>query len=134
VKSTLLIIGIGICVSEVFAQPADSASVDIVELIVKKLHINLQENKREKSKVHFSLCPTQSGVPGGGRALVTSFNAAFYLADKSTTKVSTVYFVPYITFVGKYGFLVRPSIWLPQNWGNLSGDYRILKYPQYTWG
>lgn len=118
-----------------FSQIADSVPpVDIVELVIKKLNINLKGKSRADRKIHFSLFPTETGVPGGGRAVVTSFNAAFYLGKKSDTRVSTAYFVPYITFVGKYGFLVRPSLWLPGNTWNLSGDYRILKYPQYTWG
>ncbi|HEY5826656.1 MAG TPA: BamA/TamA family outer membrane protein [Cyclobacteriaceae bacterium] len=118
-----------------FSQVADSVpQVDIVELIIKKFNINLKGKSRDNRKVHFSLFPTESAVPGGGRAVVTSFNAAFYLGEKSDTRVSTVYFVPYITLVGKYGFLVRPSIWLSRNSWNLNGDYRILKYPQYTWG
>lgn len=126
--------GLMVCTGEGFAQPVDSASVDIVEVVIKKFNINFKENRRANRKIHFSLFPTQAGVPGGGRALVTSFNAAFYLGEKSNTRVSTVYFVPYITFVGKYGFLMRPSLWLSKNTWNLSGDYRILKYPQYTWG
>lgn len=133
-KFVLVLIGFMVCAIEGFAQPADSASVDIVEILVKKFNINFKENKRAQQKIHFSLFPTQAGVPGGGRALVTSFNAAFYLGEKTNTRVSTVYFVPYITFVGKYGFLMRPSLWLSRNTWNLSGDYRILKYPQYTWG
>jgi len=121
-------------ISGAVAQPADSVpAVDLVEVIIKKLHINFHENKRAERKVHFSLFPTQGGV-SGGRAVVTSFNAAFNLGEASNTRVSSVYFIPYITFTGKYGFLIRNSIWLPRNAWNLSGDYRILKYPQSTWG
>lgn len=117
------------------AQAQDSIpQVDIVELTIKAFKIDLKGKTRDNRKVYFSLFPTQSGVPGGGRAIVTSFNAAFYVGEKSNTRISTVYFVPYITFVGKYGFLIRPSIWLPKNTWNLAGDYRFLIYPQYSWG
>lgn len=133
-KSSLIIIGLLIAIVKGIAQPADSVpAVDLVEIVIKKLHINFHENKRAERKVHFSLFPTQGGVPGG-RAVVTSFNAAFYLGEKSSTRVSSVYFIPYITFSGKYGFLMRTNLWLPGNTWSLAGDYRILKYPQSTWG
>jgi len=123
------------CLSKGYAQAPDSVSqVDVVELVIKKFKIDLKGKTRDDRKVYFSLFPSQSGVPGGGRALVTTFSAAFYAGDKSNTRISTVYFVPYITLVGKYGVLIRPSIWLTENKWNLSGDYRFLKYPQSTWG
>jgi outer membrane protein assembly factor BamA len=135
VKLILLTVLFSSFIVTVFSQVRDSIpAVDIVEITIKKLHIDLSEKTRDDRKVHFSLFPTQSGASGGGRTIVTSFNAAFYLGDKSDTRVSTVYFVPYITFVGKYGFLIRPSLWLSKNSLNLSGDYRILNYPQSTWG
>ena len=122
-------------VNRCYAHARDSVPrVDIVELIIKKFKIDLKGKTRDDRKVYFSLFPSQSGVPGGGRALVTTFSAAFYLGEKSNTRISTVYFVPYITFVGKYGFLIRPSIWLPKNTWNFAGDYRFLRYPQYSWG
>jgi hypothetical protein len=135
VKIILLTIIGWMGISEAFAQTADTVPpVDIVELIIKRFKIDLKGKTRDDRKVYFSLFPSQSGVPGGGRALVTTFSAAFYLGERATTRISTVYFVPYITFVGKYGFLVRPSIWLAKNSWNLSGDYRFLRYPQYSWG
>src|SRR6476469_5628555 len=38
-----------------------------------------QIKKRGKKKVYFSLVPTSSAVPGGGKALITSTSAGFYL-------------------------------------------------------
>lgn len=119
----------------VTAQPSDSIpQVDVVDIIIRKFKINLKEKPRNERKVYFSVFPTQSGAGGGGRAIVTSFNAAFYLGEPTSTTISTVYFFPYITFSGKYGFTIRPTLWLSENKGNFSGDYRILNYPQYTWG
>ncbi|MEK6782450.1 MAG: BamA/TamA family outer membrane protein [Bacteroidota bacterium] len=133
----ILLVAFLICsgVSQGSAQSRDSVPpVDIVEVIIKKFKIDLKGKKREDRKVYFSLFPTQGGVPSGGRALVTSFNAAFYLGDKSNTRISSIYFIPYISFTGKYGFFVRPNIWLSKNTWYFTGDYRILNYPQNTWG
>ena len=119
----------------VSAQPSDSIpQVDVVDLIIRTFKIDLKEKPRNERRIYFSVFPTQSGAGGGGRAIVTSFNAAFYLGDPSLTTISTVYFFPYITFSGKYGFTIRPSLWLSENKWNFTGDYRILNYPQYTWG
>jgi len=119
----------------VSAQTSDSIpQVDVVDIIIREFKINLKEKPRNERKIYFSVFPTQSGAGGGGRAIVTSFNAAFYLGEPATTTISTVYFFPYITFSGKYGFTIRPSLWLSENKGNFTGDYRILNYPQYTWG
>lgn len=122
-------------ISATFAQPSDSIQqVDLVDIIIREFKINIKEKARDERKIYFSVFPTQSGAGGGGRAIVTSFNAAFYLGEPAKTTISTVYFFPYFTFSGKYGFTIRPSLWLSENKGNFTGDYRILNYPQYTWG
>ena len=122
-------------ISQGHTQPSDSIpQVDLVDIIIREFKINLKEKPRNERKIYFSVFPTQSGAGGGGRAIVTSFNAAFYLGEPEKTTISTVYFFPYITFSGKYGFTIRPSLWLSENSWNFSGDYRILNYPQYTWG
>jgi Omp85 superfamily domain len=134
-RSLLIALVLTAKISLGFSQPSDSIpQVDIVDIIIRKFKINLKEKSRDERKIYFSVFPTQSGAGGGGRAIVTSFNAAFYLGEPSNTTISTVYFFPYITFSGKYGFTIRPSLWLSENKGNFTGDYRILNYPQNTWG
>jgi Omp85 superfamily domain len=134
-RSLLIALFLTAKISLGFAQSSDSIpQVDVVDIIIRKFKIDLKEKPRDERRIYFSVFPTQSGAGGGGRAIVTSFNAAFYLGEPSTTTISTVYFFPYITFSGKYGFTIRPSLWLSGNKGNFTGDYRILNYPQYTWG
>ncbi|MDL5048727.1 BamA/TamA family outer membrane protein [Oscillatoria amoena NRMC-F 0135] len=89
---------------------------------------------RSTKKVHFSLFPAAVNVPGGGRAVITAVNAAFYLGNPVVTNLSNVYVIPYTNLADRYGLYLRPNIWLPRNKFNLIGDYRIAHFPQYTWG
>jgi outer membrane protein assembly factor BamA len=114
--------------------PDDSIKqVDLIDFVVKLIRVKNSEEKRDSSKVRFSLFPSASNI-SGGKTVVTSFNATFLLGDIATTNVSTVYFVPYIAFGGQYGFQLQPNIWLHRNSWNFTGEYFILRYPQNTWG
>ena len=107
--------------------------VDMIDYLVKIFKVKSSEEKRNNSKIRFSLFPTGSNI-SGGKTVFTSFNVAFLLGDKSNTNVSTIYFVPYIGFGGQYGFQAQPNIWLQSNSWNFTGEYFILNYPQNTWG
>lgn len=118
-----------------FYTKTDSVNqVDMIDYFRKifkpKNEINSLDNKR---KIQFSLFPTESNFVGG-RALVTTFNVTFMMGDKSDTNLSNVYFIPYISFNGRYGFELYPTIWLKKNSWNFVGEYFILNYPQDTWG
>jgi outer membrane protein assembly factor BamA len=120
--------------TEVQAQKTDSVkNVDLVDYIIKIFKLKVTEEKRDNRKVKLSLFPTQSNA-SGGRTVITSFNAAFLLGEKTNTNVSYVYFYPYTSFTGRYGFMVRSNIWLKKNSWNFTGEYFILNYPQPTWG
>jgi hypothetical protein len=88
----------------------------------------------KKRTVYFSLVPIANSVPGGGSALFTSTTFGFYNGNHNTTYISTVTFVPYLNFKGRYGLPLRSSIWTKDNTWNIQGDTRFLMYPQYTWG
>jgi hypothetical protein len=105
--------------------------VDIVDYLVKIFRIKNSEEKRTDRKVRFSLFPTTTS---GGKTVFTAFNLAFLLGDIKDTKVSNIYFYPYIGFGGQYGFQFQPNIWLKRNRWNFTGEYFILNYPQETWG
>ncbi|MBK1440577.1 hypothetical protein JHJ32_11315 [Parapedobacter sp. ISTM3] len=85
-------------------------------------------------KFYFSALPFSTSVPGGGHALITSTTAGFYLGDRKDTYMSRATFTPYWNFKRRYGFPIRSYIWLNKNKWVISGDTRILKYPQHTWG
>jgi len=115
-------------------KPTDTVKqVDLVDYLVKWFKIKNSQQKRDNQKIRFTLFPTQSGA-GGGKTVITSFNASFLLGDISNTNVSTVLFVPYISFDKRFGFQLQPNIWLRKNSWNFTGEYFFLNYPQETWG
>jgi len=88
----------------------------------------------QNKKVHFSLVPTGGASPGGGAAIVTALNAAFYTGPVSSTSLSTITFSPWFSFDGKLVFPIRQLIWFPNNKFLSKGDTRFMIYPQETWG
>ncbi|HWS60498.1 MAG TPA: hypothetical protein VN182_06180 [Flavobacterium sp.] len=107
--------------------------VDGIDYLIKLFKIKNSQEKIENKKVHFSYFPTDS-ENAGGRVLVSSFNATFFLGDKKDTKNSTIYLIPYISFNNQFGLEMYPTIWLNKNSWNFVGEYFVLNFPQETWG
>jgi hypothetical protein len=120
--------------NDAFSQQPDSTQVDIVDFIFGKKRTKKTDEKRIAKKTHFSILPGAVNVPGGGSAVITAINAAFYLGDPSTTNLSNIYLIPYTNLGSRYGLYVRPNLWYDKNILNLVGDYRIAHFPQYSWG
>ena len=87
-----------------------------------------------KKKFQFSIIPVAGSAAGGGTAIATAFNAAFYTGNESTTSLSTVTFAPWFTFDGKFVLPFKNLVWLPNDVLLSKGDTRFMVYPQYTWG
>jgi hypothetical protein len=130
----LLIIPLLCVTGTVDAQQTDSTQVDLVDLFIKKKSKPAAEKYRSEKKVHFSLFPAATSVPGGGKAVVTAINATFYTGDPALTNLSNIYIIPYTNLSDRYGLYLRPNIWIPKNKINILGDYRIAHFPQYSWG
>ena len=109
---------------------------DVIDVILKAFKINptKSDSTRQNKKVQFSLVPTGGASPGGGAAIVTALNAAFYTGPVSSTSLSTVTFSPWFSFDGKFVFPIRQLIWFPNNKFLSKGDTRFMIYPQETWG
>lgn len=90
--------------------------------------------RRSRKKVYFSLLPTSSAVPGGGKALITSTRAGFYLGSRRNTFLSSVSFSPYLNFNGRYSLSFRSDIYTNKNKWNIQGDTRFSVYPEYVYG
>ncbi|MBL7845663.1 MAG: BamA/TamA family outer membrane protein [Cyclobacteriaceae bacterium] len=116
------------------AQQKDSVQVDIIDLLFGKKKQEKVDQIRAERKVYFSILPAAVSVPGGGRAVITSINAAFYTGNAEETNLSNIYLIPYTNLGDRYGLYIRPNIWFPKNTINFIGDYRIAHFPQYTWG
>jgi hypothetical protein len=142
-KSKFIFLLLLFIVLEVKAQDKDTyfinnkndtiAQVDGIDYLIQLFKIKESQEKIENKKVNFSFFPTDT-KNAGGRVLVSSFNATFFLGDKANTNNSTVYLIPYISFNGQYGVELYPTIWLKKNSWNYVGEYFALNYPQNTWG
>ena len=121
-------------------KPTDTIALlkqkDLIDLMRKMFKADQKkvDSARLKKKFQFSLIPGVGSAPGGGRAVATAFNAAFYTGNDSTTSLSTITFSPWFTFAGKFVLPIRSLIWLPNDILLSKGDLRYMVYPQYTWG
>lgn len=108
---------------------------DLIDVFQKTFKYTPQKiQRRGRRKVYFSLVPTSSAVPGGGKALITSTSAAFYLGSRINTALSSVTFVPYLNFKGRYSIGFRNNIYTNKNKWNIQGDTRFSLYPEYVYG
>ncbi|SDE28690.1 Surface antigen [Mucilaginibacter pineti] len=123
-------------VADTLKKGADTiAQRDLIDVFRSVFKIKPRGASTQKKKVYFSFLPiSSSDGRSGGRALFTSTTAGFYLGDETTTNLSSVTFTPYFNLRGRYGLPIRSNIWTNNNEWNISGDTRILVYPQTTWG
>jgi len=117
-----------------FSQNLDSTQVDLVDVVIGRKNLKEANQYRSNKKIQFSFLPAPVSTPGGGRAVITSINAAFFLGDPERTNLSNIYLIPFTDFSGRYGVYVKPNLWLDKNSWNFIGDYRIARFPQNTWG
>lgn len=117
-----------------FSQSADTTQVDLVDLVIGRHKVEQTDQVRSNRKVYFSVLPAPVSTPGGGRAVITSVNAAFFLGDPTRTNLSNIYLIPFTDFSGRYGLYIKPNLWLDKNSWNFIGDYRVARFPQSTWG
>lgn len=117
-------------------QVRDTAiKTDLIDVAKEIFHIKGRPRlKPGEKKVFFSLLPIGANVPGGGRALITSTSAGFYLGDRKSTYISNVTFTPYWNLKSRFGLPLRSNLWLDNNEWVVQGDTRFLYYPQSTWG
>ena len=106
---------------------------DLIDVANHLFKFKPRKYTKNQKQVYFSILPVSSAVPGG-KALVTSTTAGFYLGPKRDTYLSSVTFAPYLNFAGRYGLPIHSSIWLKGNTYNIQGDIRFLVYPQNSWG
>jgi outer membrane protein assembly factor BamA len=108
---------------------------DLIDVAREMFDLKSSKIKRRgKKKVYFSLLPTSSPIPGGGKALITSTSAGFYLGNRRNTNLSSVTFAPYLNFNGRYAISFRSNIFTTQNRWNIQGDTRFSLYPEYVYG
>lgn len=133
-RNRLLLVAFALIGFSIRAQIPDSSAVDIIDVVIGRQKLEQTNQIRSGRKVYFSLLPAATSIPGGGRAVVTSISAAFYLGKPEETNLSNIYLIPYTNLTDRYGIYLRPNLWTARNRFNFVGDYRIAAFPQYSWG
>ena len=108
-KHLLFVVLIGCAGDAIKAQQPDSTQVDLIDLFVKKKSKPAAQQYRSEKKIHFSLFPSATTVPGGGKAVVTAINATFYTGDPTLTNLSNIYIIPYTNLSDRYGLYLKPD-------------------------
>ncbi len=107
---------------------------DLIDIFLNLTHWKVQSQKRVKGKkVYYSLLPFGK-LPTGGKALVTTTQAGFYLGNKKSTYLSTITFSPSTNFQGQFNIPFSANVWSPDNKWNYQGQLRYSYIPTDTWG
>jgi hypothetical protein len=118
-------------------QNPDTAKVvqrDLIDIFSKYIHFAKRRKLEKERKVYFSFLPLSGATNNGNRFIVSSFNATFRLGEIKTTNLSSVYFIPYTNLSTRWGFIIKPNIYLQKNKWNLNGDLRIIHNDVETYG
>ncbi len=107
--------------------------VDIIDVVKSRFQFSPKKIKRSPGKkVYFSLLP--GAIPRGGKAVIASTSAGFYLGSRQKTFLSNVSFSPYLNFKGRYSLAFRSNMYTSKNMWNIQGDTRFSLYPEYIYG
>ena len=108
--------------------------IDLIDVVKSNFQLSPKTLKREPGKkLYFSLLPVSAPIPGGGKALITSTSAGFYLGNRRNTFLSNVSFLPYLNFKGRYSIAFRSNLYTSKNYWNILGDTRFSLYPEYIY-
>jgi outer membrane protein assembly factor BamA len=116
-------------------QNPDTAKVrqkDLLGLISKYIKFKKRKIPKDR-KVFFSFLPISGASTNGNSFVVSSVNATFRLGDLNTN-LSSIYFIPYTNLSTRFGFIIKPNVWLKDNKWNLNGDQRIIHNDVETYG
>jgi hypothetical protein len=115
-------------------QNPDTAKVrqkDMLDIISKYIHFKKRKIPKER-KVFFSFLPLSGASTNGNSFVVSSVNATFELGP--STNLSSIYFIPYTNLSTRFGFIIKPNVWLKNNKWNLNGEQRIIHNDVETYG
>jgi len=106
---------------------------DLLEFFSKYIKFKKRKIPRER-KVFFSFLPISGASTNGNSFIVSSINATFNLGSSQTTNLSSIYFIPYTNLSTRFGFIIKPNVYLHDNQWNMNGDLRIIHNDVETYG
>lgn len=119
------------------AAQADDETVDIIELIRKWRHKEQPPADRssiDHRKRMVAAAPVIGAKPSAGLILGVAGNAAFYLGDPSTTRISSGVGSATVTTKKQAGISAHNTVFGRENRWRLEGDYRFQWTSQETFG
>jgi outer membrane protein assembly factor BamA len=78
--------------------------------------------------------PLSGASTNGNSFIVSSVNATFRLGSVMRTNLSSIYFIPYTNLSTRFGFIIKPNVYLSDNTWNMNGDLRIIHNDVETYG
>ena len=108
--------------------------VDVYRIIIKKPQIEKCEPNKKAGKLHMAILPAAGYSSVTGMAVVVAANAAFYMGNEGSAKISAINTSISYTQNNQIILPFLSNIWTKGNKYNLLGDWRYYKFPEYTYG
>jgi outer membrane protein assembly factor BamA len=121
------------------AQSVDSIPQKDFGDLIKSLKRHGRQPKKDTlpPKVHpfeLSIAPAVGYSLSSGVAGILATNTAFYLGDRATTNLSEVLANAIYTQYNQTNIPIEATIWTKNNHFNITADWRLMLYPQDTYG
>jgi hypothetical protein len=104
---------------------------DVIRSIRQKTQ-NLTHNNSHKAE--FSIAPAMGYSLTTGVAGILATSSAFYLGDKTSTNLSEILANAAYTQYNQLNIPIEATLWTKNNAFNITSDWRLLFYPQDTYG
>lgn len=115
------------------AEAQHAGQEDLMDLARKVLHKEPDTSSDQPpKKVAYSAVPAAGYTLQTGFAVVANGNAAFHTNDSANT--STINASVTYTVRNQVIAPIQNNIWTKDNRFNISGDWRFLKFPSFTYG
>ncbi len=96
--------------------------------------MRLDSNKEENNRVHISGAPSPAYSLATGFAFYIVGSIAFHIDKSSESNTSSVLISPLITQKHQFSIPIQFSIWAKKNKYDIVGDWRMMAYPEDTYG
>jgi hypothetical protein len=134
IPAMLMLMMVGASSAQSVRKASKSKETDLIEVLVKAFNISIKEKDPTRKRVSFSIMPVSSTSSAGNKILVSSISAAFILGHQDSTKVSSLFLLPYTDFSENFGIGIKQNLWTPNNIWNIPGEYRFSSLSQYSYG
>jgi outer membrane protein assembly factor BamA len=108
--------------------------IDVVKLVLHRRLMSTSDSVTKDQKLQVSVLPAPGFTQTTGVLGILSGNFAFFVDNKHNINQSNLSLNIDYTQKRQAIFAIHPNIWTPNDEWNITGDNRIMKYPQETFG